>query len=159
GYSRRGSVGRGSNAGRGPLGELPSDPPPFDWGDDRSIRHTHDAVVYEMHVRGFTRRANSGVSPAARGTFAGVGEKIPYLLELGVAIVELMPVFQFDPEEGGNYWGYMPLSFFAPQPSYSTAADGEGRLDEFRRMVKALHAAGIEVILDVVYNHTSEVDT
>jgi isoamylase len=157
GYSRQGSIGPGSNAGRGPLGEIATDSSGFDWGDDRIPSHAHDTVIYEMHVRGFTKRANSGVSDAARGTFAGLVEKIPYLQELGVTVVELMPVHQFDPEEGGNYWGYMPLNFFAPHQAYSSAADGRGRLDEFRGMVKALHEAGIEVVLDVVYNHTSEV--
>jgi isoamylase len=156
GYSRQESVGSGSNAGRGPLGEIGTGSAMFDWSGDCAPRHTHDTVVYEMHVRGFTRRANSGVTEAARGTFAGVIEKIPYLQELGVTVVELMPVFQFDPEEGGNYWGYMPLNFFAPHLAYSSAEDARGRLDEFRAMVKALHAGGIEVVLDVVYNHTSE---
>jgi isoamylase len=157
GYSRHDSVGAGSNAGRGPLGEIAKNPAPFDWGGDRPPQHTHDTVLYEMHVRGFTRHASSGVTGSARGTFAGVVEKIPYLLELGVTAVELMPVYQFDPEDGGNYWGYMPLTFFAPHHSYTSATEGRGRLDEFRAMVKALHAAGIEVVLDVVYNHTSEV--
>src|SRR5262249_23377772 len=156
-YSRRGSIGSGSNAGRGPLGEIPAADAGFDWAGDRRPRHTFDTVIYEMHVRGFTHRASAGVSEAARGTFAGVIEKIPYLKELGVTVLELLPVYHFDPEDGGNYWGYMPLTFFAPHPTYSSAADGAGRLDEFRAMVKALHAADIEVILDVVYNHTSEV--
>jgi isoamylase len=157
GYSRRGSLGSGSNAGHGPLGEIAVEAAPFNWGNDRHPQHTHDTVIYEMHVRGFTKRANSGVSDAARGTFAGVIEKIPYLKELGVTVVELLPVHQFDPEEGGNYWGYMPLNFFAPHHAYSAADQGAARLDEFRAMVKALHEADIEVVLDVVYNHTSEV--
>jgi glycogen operon protein len=156
-YSRRGSLGSGSNAGRGPLGEIHAAAAAFDWGGDRRPRHTFDTVIYEMHVRGFTRRASSEVSEAARGTFTGVIEKIPYLKELGVTVLELLPVHQFDPEDGGNYWGYMPLAFFAPHPTYASGADGAARLDEFRAMVKALHAADIEVILDVVYNHTSEV--
>jgi glycogen operon protein len=156
GYSPNGSAGSGSNAGRGPLGELPSDAAPFDWGDDQRPRHTYDTVIYEMHVRGFTRRANSGVSEAARGTFAGIIEKIPYLQELGVTAIELLPVYQFDPEDGGNYWGYMPLNFFTPHDAYSAPDTGAARADEFPTMVKALHEAGIEVILDVVYNHTSE---
>jgi len=155
-YSRRDSIGSSSNAGRGPLGEIPTLATSFDWTGDQRPRHTYDTVIYEMHVRGFTRRANSGVTDAARGTFAGVVEKIPYLKELGVTVVELLPVYQFDPEDGGNYWGYMPLNFFAPHSTYSSASHGAGRLDEFRAMVKGLHAAGIEVVLDVVYNHTSE---
>jgi glycogen operon protein len=156
GYVRHGSSGPGSNAGRGPLGELAARPGPFDWAGEQRPRHTHDTVIYEMHVRGFTRRTNSGVSEAARGTFAGVAEKIPYLQELGVTVVELLPVYQFDPEDGGNYWGYMPLNFFAPHQAYAPGVGGSARFDEFRAMVKALHAAGIEVVLDVVYNHTSE---
>src|SRR5262249_14275202 len=92
-----------------------------------------------------------------RGMFAGVIEKIPYLKDLGVTVVELLPVHQHEPQDT-NYWGYMPLNFFAPHQSYSSATDGAGRIDEFRRMVKALHDAGIEVVLDVVYNHTSEED-
>jgi glycogen operon protein len=102
-------------------------------------------------VKGFTARANSGVTSEKRGTFAGLTEKIPYLKDLGVTIVELMPVHQFDPQEG-NYWGYMTLHFFSPHQQY---ARGEA-LDEFRAMVQAFHEAGIEVWLDVVYNHTSE---
>jgi glycogen operon protein len=129
--------------------------PPFDWGDDEPPRHNGDLVIYEMHVRGFTCSPSSGVAPKKRGTFAGVIEKIPYLKELGVNEVELMPVQQFDPQEG-NYWGYMTLNFFAPHHAY--AADRSQPKNEFRAMVKALHAAGIEVILDVVYNHTAEGD-
>jgi len=156
-FSRQAAREPGSNAGKAPLGLLPGRRPPFDWGDDRPPRHTHDIIIYELHVRGFTKRPNSGVSPQACGTFAGLIEKIPYLQELGVTAVELMPVFQYDPDEG-NYWGYMPLSFFAPHHAYASAKDPEQVLDEFRTMVKALHAANIEVILDVVYNHTTEQD-
>ena len=87
--------------------------PPFDWSGDRRPHHESDLIIYEMHVRGFTQHASSGVCPQHRGTFAGVIEKIPYLKNLGITAVELMPVFQFDPCEG-NYWGYMTLNFFAP---------------------------------------------
>jgi glycogen operon protein len=156
GFSREASRGRGTNAGKAPLAALPG-AAPFDWGADPRPRHTHDTIIYEMHIRGFTRRANSGVSDGARGTYGGVVEKIPYLKELGVTVVELLPVFQFDPDEG-NYWGYMPLGFFAPHHGYSTDGIGDGAANEFRAMVKALHEAGIEVILDVVYNHTTEED-
>ncbi len=108
-----------------------------------------------MHVRSFTQSPTSGVSERARGTFAGIIEKIPYLKDLGVTVVELMPVHQFDPQEGST-WGYMTLNFFAPHRQF--AAD-QGRVrEEFREMVRALHLAGIEVILDVVYNHTAEGD-
>ncbi len=153
GFSRAAARAAGSNAGKAPLAHLPHRVP-FEWGEDRRPRHTFDTVIYELHVRGFTRRENSGVSEAARGKFAGVIEKIPYLKELGVTAVELLPVFQFDPDEG-NYWGYMPLSFFAPHSGYA-AAGAQDCATEFRAMVKALHEAGIEVILDVVYNHTTE---
>ena len=111
--------------------------------------------IYEMHVRGFTRRANSGVAAERRGTFAGVVDKIPYLLDLGVTVVELLPVFQRDPQER-NYWGYMPLNFFAPHAQYAAAGTPEGAIAEMQEMVRALHEAGIEVVLDVVYNHTVE---
>ncbi len=147
----------GSNAGKAPLGRLPEPRDGFDWGGDRRPRHESDLVIYELHVGGFTRGAQSGVAESRRGTFGGVIEKIPYLRELGITAVELMPVFQFDPQEG-NFWGYMPLSFFAPHHGY---ASGEGECrprDEFRAMIRALHAADIEVILDVVYNHTGEGD-
>ncbi len=152
-YSRAACMQPGPTAGRAPLGVLPVASAPFDWGIERLPRHTHDAIVYELHVKGFTARANSGVTPEKRGTFAGLIDKIPYLTELGVTVVELMPVQQFDPQEG-NYWGYMTLNFFAPHRAYACGDP----LDEFRTMVKAFHAAGLEVWLDVVYNHTSEGD-
>jgi glycogen operon protein len=119
-------------------------------------------VIYEMHVAGFTRHPSSGVAPVNRGTYLGLIEKIPYLQELGITAVELLPVFQFDPQDAPpgltNYWGYGPVSFFAPHLGYSTCNDPLVCLDEFRTMVKELHRAGIEVILDVVYNHTGEGD-
>jgi glycogen operon protein len=115
-----------------------------------------------MHVAGFTRHPSSGVAPVNRGTYLGLIEKIPYLQELGITAVELLPVFQFDPQDAPpgltNYWGYGPVSFFAPHLGYSTCNDPLVCLDEFRTMVKELHRAGIEVILDVVYNHTGEGD-
>jgi glycogen operon protein len=115
-----------------------------------------------MHVRGFTRNPNSGVGENARGTYEGLIEKIPYLRDLGVTAVELLPVFAFDPQacpQGVvNYWGYQPVSFFAPHPTYSSRPEATGPPDEFRDMVMALHRAGIEVILDVVFNHTAEGD-
>ena len=154
GFDRNAARGPGSNAGKAPVGVLDEEPP-FEWGDDRRPRHRGDLIIYEMHVRGFTRSETSGVSADKRGTFAGVIEKIPYLQELGVTSVELLPVQQFDPQEG-NYWGYMTLNFFAPHHEF--AADRAHPKAEFCRMVKALHAAGIEVILDVVYNHTTESD-
>jgi glycogen operon protein len=154
-FDRRAASAPGSNEGRAPLGVLCRTDGLFAWNEDLPVRHGSDLVIYEMHVRGFTCRANSQVKRETRGTFSGVVQKIPYLRELGVTAVELMPVFQFDPQED-NYWGYMPLSFFAPHHAYSREPPACRQRDEFREMVKALHAAGIEVILDVVYNHTCE---
>jgi len=115
-----------------------------------------------MHVRGFTRHPSSGLSEQTRGTFAGLIEKIPYLQRLGITAVELLPVFQFDPQDSPpglvNYWGYAPVSFFTPHRGYSSRRDPLGPVHEFRDMVKALHRAGLEVILDVVFNHTAEGD-
>jgi len=135
----------------------------YDWeGDTPLHRPASRSIIYEMHVRGFTQHPNSGVSKESRGTYAGVIEKVPYLRQLGITAVELLPVFQFDPGNapGGrvNYWGYDPISFFAPHAGYSSRQDACGPMDEFRDMVKALHRAGIEVILDVVFNHTAEGD-
>jgi isoamylase len=137
------------------------DPRSYDWEDDRPP-HTPFArtVFYEMHVGAFTRHPTSGVQAEKRGTYAGVVEKIPYLLDLGVTAVELLPVFAFDDQDAPfglpNDWGYSPVSFFAPHEGYSSRADGADAVDDFRDMVKALHRVGIEVILDVVYNHTAE---
>jgi isoamylase len=159
GFDRAAAMGPGPTAGLAPLGLLPPRTravlPPFDWGEDRRPRHGTDLIIYEMHVRGFTRHPRSGVSPAARGSFAGVIEKIPYLKELGVTAVELLPVFQFDPQEA-NYWGYMPIGFFSVHQQYSRGSSALSAFDEFRSMVRALHEADLEVILDVVYNHTGE---
>lgn len=155
------AVGSGSNAGRAPLGVLPS-APAVDDADSEAERaplhaapHDADAIIYELHVRNFTRHPSSEVTPDARGTFAGVIEKIPYLVDLGITVVELMPVFQNDPG-GRDRWGYMPLNFFALHNAYLATADPTASHREFRAMVDALHAAGIEVVLDVVYNHTCE---
>lgn len=140
----------------------------YDWEGDRPLnRPMRETVIYEVHVGGFTRSQTSGVEHP--GTFAGLIEKIPYLKSLGVTAVELLPVFAFDPTEIErvhpetgelltNYWGYSTVSFFAPHPGYCRSTQGSDPLDEFRDMVKALHKAGIEVILDVVFNHTSEGD-
>ena len=133
----------------------------YDWEGDKPLRtSTARTVVYEMHVKGYTRNPNSGVTEKQRGTYAGLIEKIPYLKDLGITAVELLPIFQFDasdcPPGVVNYWGYQPVSFFSPHADYSSRKDPQGTVDEFRNMVKALHRAGIEVILDVVFNHTSE---
>jgi isoamylase len=154
-YSRVAAIGNQENAGRAPLGVLLKDGRYFDWGSDPRPRHDHDLVIYEMHVGGFTRNPNSKVPTGRRGTFLGVINKIPYLKELGVTAVELMPVQQFDPTEP-NYWGYMTLNFFSPHAAYATSQEPGEPIRQFQKMVKALHEADIEVILDVVYNHTSE---
>ena len=158
GFDRNLAMREGSNAGSAPLGVLFDQRSTFDWSGDRSTYHESDAVIYELHVRGFTKNSNSGVDPSRAGTYAGLVEKIPYLKELGVTVVELMPVFQRDPQEG-DYWGYMPLNFFAPHAQYaSTQRDDELRI-EFKNMVKAFHQADIGMVLDVVYNHTCEGDS
>ena len=140
----------------------------FEWGGDQKPNtHLADSIIYEIHVRGFTQHESSGVKHA--GTFAGIVEKIPYLRELGVTAVELMPITEFEENDNPkfnpltgtqlkNFWGYHPISFFAPKASYATDGDGAHPLKEFRRLVKALHRAGIEVILDMVFNHTAEGD-
>jgi glycogen operon protein len=133
----------------------------YDWEGDAPLKRPFArTVIYEMHVGGFTRHPSSGLSPQVRGTYAGLVEKIPHLQDLGITAVELLPVFQFDeqqaPEGLTNYWGYNPVSFFAPHCGYSSQRGRLDILDEFRDMVRALHRAGIEVILDVVYNHTAE---
>ena len=133
----------------------------YDWEGDVPLKQPFArAIIYEMHVRGFTIHPGSGVSPEKRGTYAGLIEKIPYLRDLGITTVELLPVYQYDEQDAPrgfkNYWGYAPVSFFAPHAAYSSQKDPLGILNEFRDMVKALHRAGIEVILDVVYNHTAE---
>jgi isoamylase len=135
----------------------------YDWEGDAPLqRPSARTIIYEMHVRGFTRHPSSGVGEETRGTFAGLIEKIPYLHQLGITAVELLPVFQFDaqasPPGKVNYWGYQPVSFFAPHQAYSSRREPLGPVNEFRDMVKALHRAGIEVILDVVFNHTAEGD-
>ncbi len=133
----------------------------YNWEGDRYPRCPFSkTIIYELHVKGFTKHPNSGVEESKRGTYVGLIEKIPYLKKLGITAVELLPVFQFDEQDASegniNYWGYSPVSFFAPHRAYSSRKDIMGPLDEFRDMVKALHKANIEVILDVVYNHTSE---
>jgi isoamylase len=140
----------------------------YDWEGDRPLnRPMSETVIYEMHVGGFTKSPTSGCQ--FPGTYAGVIEKIPYLKELGITAVELLPVFDFDqkgsqrtnPIDGStlrNYWGYDPHSFFAPENSYCVNAEVGNHMTEFRNMVKALHREGIGVILDVVFNHTTEGD-
>jgi glycogen operon protein len=140
----------------------------FDWEGDHALETPlQDLVIYELHVRGFT--AHSSSNSTAPGTFAGIREKIPYLKELGINCVELLPVFEFDeweysrkhPETGEqllNYWGYSTLAFFAPKAGYAATGRLGMQVDEFKALVKDLHKAGIEVMLDVVFNHTAEGD-
>lgn len=161
-YSRKAAGRNGDNSATA-MKSVVCDPRDYNWEGDVPLKRPFaKSVIYEMHVGGFTRHPNSGIAPEKRGTFAGLVEKIPYLKDLGITAVELMPVFQFDwqdaPGERVNYWGYSPVSFFAPHHAYSSRKDPLGVLDEFRDMVKALHREGIEVILDVVFNHTAEGD-
>ena len=161
-YSREAASRAGDNAAfamKSVLADLSN----YDWEGDAPLYHPFSqTIIYEMHVRGFTRHPSSGVNPELRGTYGGVVEKIPYLKDLGITAVELLPVLQFDEQEAPrgltNYWGYSPVSIFVPHGSYSYRNGPLDALDEFRDMVKALHRAGIEVILDVVYNHTAESD-
>ena len=159
-YDRTAARRPGSNVATA-MKSVVSDRNGYDWEDDRPLgRSFAETIIYELHVRGFTRHPSSGVSPETRGTYAGLIEKIPYLTDLGITAVELLPIFQFDPQDAPegltNYWGYQPVSFFAPHHAYSSRHGALPTLDEFRDMVKALHRAGIEVILDVVFNHTTE---
>lgn len=138
-----------------------ADPTTYDWENDISPRTPYAiTVIYELHVGGFTRHPNSGVSPEKRGTYAGLIEKIPYLKSLGITAVELLPIHYFDTEDAKpgltNYWGYSSLGFFALHRGYSSCCDPLEPLDKFHDMVKVLHRAGIEVILDVVFNHMAE---
>jgi isoamylase len=159
-YNREAARQMGDNAATA-MKNVVVDPSGYDWEGDMPLnRPASRTIIYEMHVRGFTRHPSSGVSEAKRGTYAGLIEKIPYLQQLGITAVELLPVFHFDvqdaPQGLANYWGYSPVSFFAPHPGYSSRRDLLGPVDEFRDMVKALHRTNIEVILDVVFNHTAE---
>ncbi len=159
-YSRPAAFRKGGNNATA-MKSVVTDPHGYDWQGDAQLRLPWSrTIIYEMQVRGFTAHPSSGLSESKRGTYAGLIEKIPYLQQLGITAVELLPVFQFDPQDAPpgrtNYWGYSPVSFFAPHHGYSSRHDPVGALDEFRDMVKALHRAGIEVILDVVFNHTAE---
>ena len=161
-YSREAAKRPGDNAGVA-MKSVVADLRSYDWEGDVPLRRPSErSVIYELHVRGFTRDPSSGVAAERRGTYAGLIEKIPYLPRLGLTAVELLPVFQFDPQDApagrSNYWGYTPVSFFAPHQAYSSRQEPLDPIDEFRDMVKALHHAGIEVILDVVFNHTAEGD-
>jgi glycogen operon protein len=166
-WSRAEAYGFGDNTATA-MKSVVIDPQGYDWeGDEPLGRSLDETIIYEMHVGGFTRHPSSKVTHP--GTYAGVVEKIPYLLDLGITAVELLPVQQFDAQDIGapygpggqrltNYWGYAPVAFFAPHGAYCVSLDPTASVNEFRDMVKALHRAGIEVILDVVFNHTAEGD-
>jgi isoamylase len=161
-YSRDAARQEGDNT-RTSMKSVVVDPSAYDWEGDAPPRTVSSrTIVYEMHVKGFTRHPSSGVAEDLRGTYAGLIQKIPYLQDLGITAVELLPIFQFDADDCPpglvNYWGYAPVSFFSPHQAYSSRQDPLGPIHEFRGMVKALHRAGIEVILDVVFNHTAEGD-
>ncbi|MEO0969165.1 MAG: glycogen debranching protein GlgX [Cyanobacteria bacterium J06639_18] len=140
----------------------------FDWENDRPLEiPPEDQIIYEMHVRSFTRHPSSGIKEKHQGTFAGIRDKIPYLKELGVNAVELMPIYEFDefensrpnPQTGEmllNYWGYSTVGFFAPKAGYAATGKFGMQVDELKTLIKELHKNGIEVILDVVFNHTAE---
>ena len=160
GYTRGAASREGDNAATA-MKSVVVDSAAYDWEGDTPLGlPSSRSIIYEMHVGGFTRHPSSGVREQVRGTYAGLIDKIPYLQALHVTAVELLPVFQFDAEACPpgvvNYWGYQPVSFFAPHRAYSSRQEPLGPLNEFRDMVKALHRAGIEVILDVVFNHTAE---
>lgn len=159
-YSRSAASRTGDNCATA-LRSVVVDTSQYDWQDDLPLRAPYSqSLIYELHVRGFTKSPTSGLPADKRGTYEGIKEKIPYLKSLGVTAVELLPVNQFDdqdaPAELSNYWGYSPIAFFAPHAQYGSSQHLLGAVDEFRDMVKALHKAGIEVILDVVFNHTAE---
>jgi glycogen operon protein len=159
-YSREAAKRPGDNTAFAPKSVV-TDPRAYRWEGDKPLRVPYaGSAIYELHVGGFTRHPNSGVAAEKRGTYLGLIEKIPYLKELGVTAVELLPVQQFDEQDAPrgqtNFWGYSPLALFAPHRGYSARPDPCGPVFEFCDMVKALHRAGLEVILDVVFNHTAE---
>ncbi len=147
-YCRQAACKSGENAAVA-MKSVVVDTTTYDWeGDTQLKRPSSQTIVYEMHVRGFTRHPSSGIAENIRGTYRGLIEKIPYLQQLGITAVELLPVFQFDSQDCPiglvNYWGYAPVSFFAPHHAYSSRQDIFGPVDEFRDMVKALHRPGLK---------------
>ena len=160
-YDREAARRPGDNCARA-MKSVVVDPTAYDWEGDAPLGYPYSGtVIYELHVGGFTRHPSSGVSKP--GTYRGLIEKIPYLKSLGITTIELLPIQQFDEQDVvpplKNYWGYNPAGFFAPHRGYcSRPTDPLGPIDEFRNMVKACHRAGLEVILDVVFNHTAEGD-
>ncbi len=159
-FSRTAATTQGENLREG-FKSVVVDPGQYEWGDDQPLsRPMKPAIIYELHVGGFTKHPSAQVDQHIAGTYRGLVEKIPYLVSLGVTAVELLPIQHFDvqeaPEGKTNYWGYGPVAFFAPHAHYSSDRTPGGPSREFKDMVKALHRAGIEVILDVVFNHTAE---
>ncbi|MBK8501146.1 MAG: glycogen debranching protein GlgX [Saprospiraceae bacterium] len=159
-YNRQAAVHADDNC-REAIKSVVVDEKDYDWEEDRPLKiPLTKSVIYELHVGGFTKHPNSGLPENLRGTYTGLIEKIPYLKKLGITTVELLPIQQFDPmdapESLTNYWGYSSIAFFSPHNGYGTSNDPIATLAEFKDMVKALHKAGIEIILDVVFNHTAE---
>ena len=160
-YDRHAAAQPGDNCARA-MKSVVIDPHAYDWEDDAVLGYPYSgSVIYELHVGGFTKHPSSGVSQP--GTYLGLIDKIPYLKSLGITTIELLPVQQFDDQDVAaplkNYWGYNPIGFFAPHRGYcSRPTDPLGPTDEFRDLVKACHRAGLEVMLDVVFNHTAEGD-
>ncbi len=161
GQRRDGERAAGGDGWAGAMKSVVADLSRYDWQGDRPLRRpARETVIYELHVRGFTADPSAGISAGRAGTYAGLIERIPYLQQLGITAVELLPVFAFDAQAAPmglvNVWGYQPISVLAPHPAYASGSEPLAALDEFRDLVKALHQAGIEVILDVVFNHTAE---
>lgn len=160
-YNRQDAIDPGNNCATA-IKSVVVDGSDYDWEGDVCLKHPFSkTIIYEMHVGGFTKHPSSGLDDQVRGTYRGLIEKIPYLKSLGITSVELLPVFQFDPydvpdQSLTNYWGYSPIAMFAPHSAYASAEAPLGVIREFKDMVKALHKEGIEVILDVVFNHTAE---
>ncbi len=159
-FSRKAAIAPGDNCGQAMKSAVIADGN-YDWEGDVQLNFPFSvSVIYELHVKGFTQHPSSGVNDGKKGTYAGLMEKIPYLKSLGITAVELMPVYQFDeqdaPADLKNYWGYTPVTFFAPHNGYAHEKDPNLLVNEFKDMVKAFHREGIEVILDVVFNHTAE---
>ena len=159
-YSRQDAKMPGNNFGTA-LKSVVVDPHQFEWEGDTPIQRPYStSIIYELHIGSFTKNPNSGIEESKRGTFLGLIEKIPYLKELGVTAVELMPIQFFDEQDAQaglkNLWGYSQIAFFAPHAGYGYSSNPAEIGDELRTLVQALHKAGIEVILDVVFNHTAE---
>jgi isoamylase len=159
-FSRQAAIDPGDHTGQA-MKSVVTSLGDYDWEGDEPLNLPYsESVIYELHVKGFTQHESSGIMPEKRGTYAGLIEKIPYLQQLGITAVELMPVFQFDEQDGPdglpNYWGYSPINFFSVHNGYGFEKDPLKLINEFKNMVKAFHKSGIEVILDVVFNHTAE---